>query len=352
MGESRESTLSHRRFPVKISLLILRRIVLTVPVLLGVTVITFAVAHSVPGDPARAIAGMYADQQTVDSIRHQWGLDRPLPVQYWSYLRHLMSGDMGQSITTRSSVLGDVAHRLPATLELALFALLLMCVIGILLGVAAAVWRNRSPDHAARIVVVLGAAVPSFFLGLLLQLLFFRYLKWLPATGRLDDFASPPHHITGLYLVDSALTLDGHTFVDTLKHIVLPGFTLALVGMAGITRMTRATMVGVLQQDYIRAARARGIGFRSLVFRHALKNSLIPTVTVVGLLFGSMIGGAVVIEWIFSWPGIGSYAANSIISLDYTAIMGSALAIAVIYVIANLLVDISYMLLNPQIREQ
>jgi peptide/nickel transport system permease protein len=337
---------------VNIYFLILRRIVLTVPVMLGVTVITFAVAHAVPGDPARAIAGMYADQQTVDTIRHQWGLDRPLPVQYWLYLRHLATGDLGQSITTRDSVLGDVAHRLPATLELTLFATLLMCVFGILLGVAAAVWRNRSPDHLARLVVVLGAAVPSFFLGLLLQLLFFRYLNWLPATGRLDDLTAPPYHITGLYLIDSALTLNGHVFVDALKHILLPGFTLALLGMAGITRMTRATMVGVLQQDYIRAARARGIGFRSLVFRHALKNSLIPTVTVVGLLFGSMIGGAVVIEWIFSWPGIGSYAANAITSLDYTAIMGSALAIAIIYVVVNLFVDISYMLLNPQIRER
>jgi len=337
---------------VNIYFLMLRRIVLTVPVMLGVTVITFAVAHAVPGDPARAIAGMYADQQTVDTIRHQWGLDRPLPVQYWSYLRHLATGDLGQSITTRDSVLGDVAHRLPATLELTLFATLLMCVFGILLGVAAAVWRNRSPDHLARLVVVLGAAVPSFFLGLLLQLLFFRYFNWLPAPGRLDDLTAPPYHITGLYLIDSALTLNGHVFVDALKHILLPGFTLALLGMAGITRMTRATMVGVLQQDYIRAARARGIGFRSLVFRHALKNSLIPTVTVVGLLFGSMIGGAVVIEWIFSWPGIGSYAANAITSLDYTAIMGSALAIAIIYVVVNLFVDISYMLLNPQIRER
>jgi peptide/nickel transport system permease protein len=322
------------------------------PVLIGVTVVTFGVAHAVPGDPARAIAGMYADQQTVATIRHQWGLDRPLPVQYWSYLTHLVHGNLGQSITTRDNVLDDVLHRLPATLELSLFALVIMCLFGVLLGIAAAVWRNRSPDHLARVIVVLGAAVPSFFLGLLLQLLFFRYLNWLPATGRLTDLTAAPRHITGLYLVDSALTLNGHAFVDALEHLLLPGFTLALLGMAGITRMTRATMVSVMQQDYIRAARARGIGAGSLVFRHALKNSLIPTVTVVGLLFGSMIGGAVVIEWIFSWPGIGSYAANAVTALDYNAIMGAALAIAVVYVVANLLVDISYMLLNPQIRER
>lgn len=337
---------------MSIYLLILRRIALTVPVLLGVTLITFGVSHSVPGDPARALAGIYADQQTVDAIRQEWGLDRSVPVQYANYLQHLAQGDMGRSIVTRQSVLSDIGARLPATLELALSALFLMCFVGILLGVAAATWRNRLPDHGARFVVVAGAAIPSFFLGLALQLVFFRYLNWLPATGRLSDGAQPPTHLTGFYLLDSALTLDGSTFLDALWHIVLPAFTLALVGIAGITRMTRATMVGVLQQDYIRAARARGISSRSIVLRHALKNALIPTVTVVGLLFGSMVGGAVVIEWIFAWPGIGSYAATSIINLDYTAIMGAALVIAVIYVAANLLVDISYMVLNPQIRER
>lgn len=337
---------------MSIYLLILRRIALTVPVLLGVTLITFGVSHSVPGDPARALAGIYADEQTVDAIRQEWGLDRSMPVQYANYLQHLAQGDMGRSIVTRQSVLSDIGARLPATLELALSALFLMCFVGILLGVAAATWRNRLPDHGARFVVVAGAAIPSFFLGLALQLVFFRYLDWLPATGRLSDGTQPPTHLTGFYLLDSALTLNGGTFLDALWHIVLPTFTLALVGIAGITRMTRATMVGVLQQDYIRAARARGIGSHSIVLRHALKNALIPTVTVVGLLFGSMVGGAVVIEWIFAWPGIGSYTATSIINLDYTAIMGAALVIAVIYVAANLLVDISYMTLNPQIRER
>lgn len=336
---------------MNLALLIVRRIIVTVPVLVGVTAITFGVSHSVPGDPARALAGIYADQSTIDAIRQKWGLDQPILAQYWTYLNHMVHGDLGTSIQTRHSVLGDISSRLPATLELTLGALLLMCLIGIGLGVAAAAWRDHLPDYLARVTAVGGAAVPSFWLALVLQLVFFRQLGWLPAGGRLGDFTTPPHHLTGFYLFDSAVTGNWSVFVDALRHLVLPAFTLALLGIAGITRMTRTSMLDVLQRDYIRAARARGIPAHRVLMRHALKNALIPTVTVVGLLFGSMIGGALVIELIFSWPGIGSYAASSITNLDYTAIMGVAVVIAVIYLIANLLVDISYMLLNPQIRE-
>jgi peptide/nickel transport system permease protein len=225
-----------------------------------------------------------------------------------------------------------------------------MCVVGIGLGVAAAAWRDRVPDYLARVTAVGGAAIPSFWLALVLQLVFFRQLGWLPVGGRLGEFTAAPHHITGFYLVDSAVTGNWSVFVDAFKHLLLPALTLALLGIAGITRMTRTSMIDVLQRDYIRASRARGIPRHTVVMRHALRNALIPTVTIIGLLFGSMIGGALVIEWIFSWPGIGSYAANSITSLDYTAIMGVTIVIAVIYLIANLLVDISYMVLNPQIR--
>jgi peptide/nickel transport system permease protein len=336
---------------MNLPLLILRRVVLTIPVVVGVTVITFGVSHSVPGDPARAFAGTYADQATIAAIRHKWGLDQPIVQQYWTYVQRLARGDLGTSIQTRHPVLSDIGTRLPATLELAIFALLLMCVIGIGLGVAAATWHNRFPDHLARVTAVGGGAIPSFWLALVLQLIFFRQLGWLPAGGRLGDFTTPPDHITGFYLVDSAVTGNWPVFVEAVKHLLLPAFTLALLGIAGITRMTRSSMLEVLQKDYVRAARARGIRGRDVVLRHALRNALIPTVTIVGLLFGSMIGGAIVIEFIFSWPGIGSYAAGSITSLDYTAIMGVAVVVAVIYLITNLLVDISYMVLNPQIRE-
>jgi peptide/nickel transport system permease protein len=337
---------------MRIQFLILRRLIVTVPVLVGVTALTFLVSHSVPGDPARALAGIYADADTVSAIREKWGLDEPLYRQYTTYVDRLAHGDLGVSIQTRNPVRSDIAERLPATLELTLFALVVMAVFGIALGVAAAVWRNRGPDHVARLVVIGGAAVPSFFLALVLQLFFFRHLGWLPATGRLGDATVPPPHHTGFYLVDSMLARDWGALGDALRHLLLPGVTLAMVGVAGITRMTRASMLEVLDKDYIRAARARGLGSGTVVLQHALKNALIPTVTVLGLLFGSMIGGAIVIEWIFAWPGVGTYAATSITNLDYTAIMGVSVVIAVIYLLANTLVDISYMVLNPAIRDR
>lgn len=337
---------------MSLHLLILRRLLVAVPVLLGVTALTFAVAHSVPGDPARALAGVYADEATVKQVRETWGLDRPVVEQYGTYLERLSRGDLGTSIQTRNAVLSDIGDRLPATLELTLFALVLTSVVGVSLGVAAATWRNRAPDHLARLVSVCGGAIPSFLLGLVLQLVFFSRLGWLPSGGRLDDFLTPPPSRTGFYLVDSAVAGQWGVFVDAWKHLLLPGVTLALVGIAGVTRMTRASMLDVLQRDHIRAATARGLRRHTVLVHHALKNALIPTVTIIGLMFGSMLGGAVVIEWIFSWPGIGSYAATSITNLDYTAIMGVAVVTAAMYLLANTLVDISYMFLNPQLRER
>ncbi len=336
---------------MKVLGLVLRRIVVTLPVLVGVTAITFAITHSVPGDPARAIAGPYADAETIADVRAEWKLDDSLPAQYGAYLGRLVQGDLGQSIQTRQPVTDDISTRLPATLELSLIALALMVVVGIGLGVAAANWRDRAPDHAARLIVVLGGALPTFWLALVLQLVFFKGLGWLPATGRLDAGVAPPTSITGFYTVDSMLTLNGTALVDAVQHLILPAITLALLGIAGITRLTRATMLEVLGKDYVRAARARGIPWRTVVLQHALRNALIPTVTMGGLLFGSMIGGALVIEWVFGWPGIGTYAATSITNLDYTAIMGVTVVIALIYLIANLVVDVLYMLLNPAIRE-
>jgi peptide/nickel transport system permease protein len=335
---------------LKIHYLILRRIFQTIPVLLGVSVLTFFVSHSVPGDPARAMAGIYATAETVEAIRHRWGLDRPLPEQYAVYLKGLMRGDLGVSIQTRRPVLADIKDRLPATLELTLFAAGIMCVVGIPFGIASANWRNRLPDHLARLFVVLGAAVPSFWLALIFQLVFFRWLDWLPAGARLSQGAAAPASLTGLYLFDSLLSGNGQAFLDSLRHIILPGCTLAFGGMVGIARMMRASMLDALQKDFIRAARANGLSRKAVIFKHALKNALIPTITVIGLLFGAMLGGTFVIEWIFSWPGIGTYAATSITNLDYTAIMGVSLVVALVYVTANLLVDISYMLVDPRIR--
>lgn len=336
---------------MKVAGLVLRRLIVVIPVLIGVTLITFAITRSVPGDPARAIAGPYADATTIANVRAEWKLDDPLPAQYLSYLGRLVQGDLGTSIQSRAPVLDELSLRLPATLELAFAALVLMVVIGIGLGTVAAAWRNRAPDHAARFVVVLGAALPTFWLALVLQLLFFKVLGWLPATGRLGEGVAPPTEITGFYTVDSVLTLNPSALWDSLVHLILPAFTLALLGIAGVCRITRASMLEILDRDYVRAARARGIPWRTVVVRHALRNALMPTVTVVGLLFGSMIGGALVVEWIFGWPGLGTYAATSITNLDYTAIMGVTLVFAIVYVLANLVVDVLYLLLNPVLRE-
>lgn len=330
--------------------LILRRILQVIPVLLGVTILTFAVSHSIPGDPARAIAGIYATEETVQQIREKWGLDEPVPVQYWLYLKGLVQGDLGDSIQSRRPVMDDIKDRFPATIELSLFALFLMVAIGIPVGIVSANWKNKAPDHLARLFVLLGGAMPSFWLALVAQLVFFRWLNWLPSGGRLSNAVVPPEHITGLFTLDSILTLNGPAFWDSLWHLILPGFTLALVGITSITRMTRASMLEVLSRDYVRAARAKGLSQWSVVMKHSFKNALIPTITVLGMLFGSMLGGAFVVEWIFSWPGLGTYAATSITNLDYTAIMGVSVVIAMVYVLANLVVDVSYMVLNPRIR--
>ncbi len=335
---------------MKLYYLIGRRILQVIPVFLGVTLLTFAVSHSIPGDPARAIAGIYANEQTVEAIRHRWGLDRPVYEQYGIYVKGLVQGDLGVSIQSRRPVMDDISDRLPATIELALFALILMCLIGIPVGVVSANWRNKLPDHLSRLFVLIGGAVPTFWLALVAQLVFFRYLGWLPSGGRTSDMIASPSHITGLYLLDSALTLNGAALVDSLEHILLPGITLALAGITSITRMTRASMLEVLQRDYIKTARAKGLSRRKVVLKHAFKNALIPTVTVLGMMFGSMLSGAFVVEWIFSWPGLGSLAATSITNLDYTTIMGVSVVIAFVYVLANLVVDVSYMLLNPRIR--
>lgn len=336
---------------MKILGLVARRMLVVIPVLIGVTVITFAITRSVPGDPARAIAGPHADQQTIANVRAEWKLDDPVVSQYVAYLGRLLQGDLGTSIQTRHPVLEDVGTRLPATLELAFAALLLMVLIGVTMGVIAAAQRNRPADHVARFVVVLGGALPTFWLALVLQLVFFHVLGWLPATGRLPDGATPPTEITGFFTVDSLLTGDVATFWQSIRHLLLPAFTLALLGIAGVGRITRATMLDVLERDYIRAARARGIPWRTVVVKHALRNALIPTVTVVGLLFGAMIGGALVVEWVFGWPGMGTYAATSITNLDYTAIMGVTVVFALVYLIANLVVDVLYLVLNPVLRE-
>ncbi len=331
---------------------ILRRLLLIIPVVVGITVVTFLVSHSVPADPIAANLGQRAqdDPAIIQQYRHEWGLDKSLPQQYVTYVWNIAHGDMGISISTRRPVVEDLKQYFPATVELSVAALLFAMLVGIPLGVVASTHRDRPVDHLARGLSLVGVATPVFWLGLMLLVLFYSKLGWAPGPGQLDaDYNPPPVH-TGMIIVDSILAGDTDDLQNSLEHLILPALTLGSYTMGIITRMIRSSMVEALAQDYIRTAKAKGVARRRIVYRHALRNAFIPTLTLVGLAFGSLLSGAVLTETIFSWQGIGSYATKTAALLDYPAIMGVALVTAVIYVFVNLLVDILYGVLNPQIR--
>ena len=329
---------------------IVKRLLYLFPVLIGVTILVFIISHAIPGDPARMMAGEKASHQAVENLRRSLGLDRPLPEQYIRYLGGLLHGDMGMSIRNQRPVLDDIEDFFPATLELTLASLTLCLAIGLPLGILSAVRRNRAFDHISRVFSVCGVSMPVFWLGLMLLLLFYRYLHWLPGSGRLDITMAPPPHVTGLYLVDSLLAGQWSTFRNALVHIVLPAFCLSSVYLAVITRIVRSSMIAVMEQDYITTARANGISEAVVVLKHCFKNSLIPTITITGLSIGELLGGAILTETIFDWPGMGKYVVDSVNYLDFPAIMGFTLVVALVYVLVNLAVDVLYAVLNPQIR--
>jgi peptide/nickel transport system permease protein len=331
---------------------IVRRLLLIIPVLVGITVVTFLVSHAVPADPIAANLGQRAqdDPSIIQQYRHEWGLDKSLPQQYVTYVWNIAHGDMGISISTRRSVVEDLKQYFPATIELSVAALLFALLVGIPLGVMAATHRDRSVDHLARGLSLIGVATPTFWLGLMLLVIFYSKLGWTPGPGQLDSDYNPPPVHTGMIVIDSIIAGDTDDLQNSLEHLILPALTLGSYTMGIITRMIRSSMVEALAQDYVRTARAKGVVRRSIVYRHALRNAFIPTLTLVGLAFGSLLSGAVLTETIFSWQGIGSYATKTASLLDYPAIMGVALVTAVVYVFVNLLVDILYGVLNPQIR--
>jgi len=329
---------------------VLKRLLYSIPVLIGVTLLVFLISHAIPGDPARMMAGEKASNEAVARLRHSLGLDRPLPVQYVTYLGGLLKGDLGISIRNQRPVARDLMDIFPATLELTLVSILLCVLVGLPLGIFSALRRNRLFDHVSRVFSVVGISMPVFWLGLMLLLLFYSRLGWLPGSGRLDIRLDPPARITGMYLVDSLLEGNGRAFVSALSHIILPAFCLSYVYLAIITRITRSSMISVLGLDYITTARANGLSEARVVMKHALKNALIPTVTITGLSIGELLGGAILTETIFDWPGMGKYVVDSVGYLDFPAIMGFTLVVAVVYVIINLLVDLTYAVLDPQIR--
>jgi len=320
--------------------------------MLGMTLIAFVVSHALPADPVAANLGQHSmeDPTIVAAFRAQWGLDRPLPEQYVTYLKNLVRGDFGTSIRTHMPVSDDLARYLPASAELAILATLVGTLVGIPFGVISAVRRNQWIDHLVRGVSLLGVSSPVFWLGLISLYIFYYRLRWLPGPGRLDVGLQEPTHITGMYTVDSLLTGNWPALESSVRHLILPGLVLASVYLGLVTRITRSSMLEVLSADYVRTARGKGLRQRSVMYRHALNNALIPTITVLGLAFGDILAGTVLTETIFSWPGIGRYAYQSAVTLDFPAIMGVSLVIAAIFILVNLTTDLAYVFLDPRLR--
>jgi len=327
-----------------------RRLSLLVLVVFGVSVVTFVISHMIPGDPARLMTGQRAQEDVVEAMRHKLGLDLPLHQQYINYVAKLLKGDLGTSIRTGHSVAKDLFQFFPATLELAAVAMLFAVVLGIPLGILSAVYKDRLLDHITRTFSVTGVSMPAFWLGLMVMLVFYGKLGILPGSGRLDPTLVAPPRMTGFYLIDSAMSGNWRVFLNAAKHLVLPGFTLGFVHLGIVTRQIRSSMLEVLQEDYIRTAKASGLSGTAIVVGHALRNALIPSVTMIGLAVGDLLRGAVLTETIFAWPGMGAYVVECIAFLDFPAIMGFTVVTSAAYVLVNLVVDLTYMWLDPQIR--
>lgn len=327
----------------------LRRLVWLVFVLLGMTLITFAVSHLVPADPAKAAAGENATAEQVERIRRDLGLDRPLHVQYLRYLQHLLTGDLGRSVYTGQPVSQDIRSFFPATFELAVWALLVTVILGIPMGVISATHQDSIVDVLSRVFATIWVGMPQFWFAILLQILFYSKLGWFSAGGRIGAEVIPPTTITGLYSVDSLLTLNFPALLSSLHHLFLPVMTLALARVAVVARLARAGMLEVLSSDFIRTARAKGLAERVVIYRHALKNASLPVLTQIGNQFGFLLGGTVLIEAVFQWPGMGRYAVNAITRVDFNPIIGVALVASLVFVLVNLIVDFLYRYLDPRI---
>lgn len=319
-------------------------------VLCLVATLVFFLTHMIPGSAVRILLGPYAGEAQIEHATQEYGLDKPLSRQYLIYMGKLVKGDFGHSIVTGRPVLHDLAVYFPATLELTLASLLLIITIGIPLGVIAAVHRNSTFDVIARGIAVGGVAMPQFWLGLMFILLFSYRLGWLPMTGRLDLVLSPPQRITGMYVLDSLVTGNWHVLGNALVHLILPAFTLTITNLSTTTAMVRSSMLHTLNEDFILMAKAYGHNAFKVHYVYALKNAFISVLSVIGLTTGYLLGGAVLVETVFDWPGIGLYAARSILHVDYAPIVGVALFIAFIYVIINLITDIVYIFVDPRIH--
>jgi len=312
--------------------------------------VTFLLTRALPGDPAAYFAGGAATQEAVAQVRAQLGLDKPLVEQFFRYVADLAHGELGTSLTTGQPVLQELITRLPASIEMVLLALTLACAIALPLGVLAATRPGSWIDQLCRLVTTAGVSLPTFFTGLVLSYIFYFLLGWAPSPlGRLDPMFSPPPQVSGFYLIDAALAGDASLWWASFKQLILPTLTMAIFVLAPIARMTRASMLSVLGSDFIRTARASGLTPTTVLVTYALRNALLPVVTTLGMVFGFMLGSSVVIEKVFGWPGVGSYAIDALTASDYAPIQGFVLSMGVLFVLLNLVVDLLYTLIDPRV---
>jgi peptide/nickel transport system permease protein len=330
----------------------LRRILLLIPVIIGLTMLVFTIFRLLPGDPVALAAGPHASRAEIAALAREYGYDQPFWTQYWIYVTGLLRGDWGLSLFTRRPVTEDLAAYLPATLELVVAAMLFAILVGVPAGLIAARYRDGWPDTLSRVFALGAISMPRFFLGLLLQLAFAMWLGLLPLGGRFPIIEEPPRFITGFLTIDALAAGDLGAFLLAMQHLAMPAIAMSLSPLATIMRMMRASTLEVLQQDYVTTGRALGLTERLILFKYVLKNAFSATLTVIGLYFGWLLGGTVLVETVFDWPGIGLYATKSILSQDMVPIMGVTLVIGLIFVSVNLLVDLCYGLLNPKVRTQ
>jgi peptide/nickel transport system permease protein len=327
---------------------IIRRILVLIPTLLGVSIIVFLMLHLTPGDPAELLLGERASPEALQAIRAHLGLDKPLYVQYGRFLKQLMKGDLGETIWTRQQVWIEVKQRFPATIELSIVALMISCLAGMTLGIISATKQYSIFDYVSMLGALAGVSMPIFWLGLVFMLIFALNLGWLPMSGRLS-VGVDLEPITNLYILDAIITRNWPALRDAVWHIIMPAVTLSTIPTAIVARMTRSAMLEVLRQDYIKTAKAKGLSQFVVIFKHALRNALIPVVTTIGLQFGVLLGGAILTETIFAWPGVGKWMYDAVMQRDYMVIRSGTLFIATIFILINLCVDVLYAVINPRI---
>jgi peptide/nickel transport system permease protein len=328
---------------------VVRRLLLLVPILIGLSILVFVWIRALPGGPAQALLGERATAESIQEIEEQYGLDEPVHVQYWSYIKTVGRGDLGTSVTTRRPVADELKQRFPATIELAVAAMIFSVGLGVPLGFIAAKRYGGAVDHASLLLSLLGISIPVFFLAILLKYVFAVELGWLPTVGRLDALTELEHP-TNFYILDAILTLNGEALWDAITHLILPAIALGSIPLAVIARITRASVLDVQNEDYVRTARAKGLDPRVVDSRHVLRNALLPITTIIGLQTGLLLSGAVLTETVFAWPGMGTWLVEAIEQRNFPVLQGGILFVALIFVLVNLIVDISYAYINPRIR--